>query len=123
MNTVNNSQQATIRMLNNQGNPQQTSGPTTMTQNQQSVSQANITGGTQQSIVSAANVGTTQPPVTSQAGTVQSNQQMASRERQTIWHGVLEWIEKAKNPTDQQKLTRHVPCSVSAGLKDGEPEL
>lgn len=119
---MNNSQQATIRMLN-QGNAQQTSGPTTMTQNQQSVSQANIAGGTQQSIVSVANVGTTQPPVTSQAGAVQPNQQMASRERQTIWHGALEWIEKAKNPTDQQKLTRHVPCSVSAGLKDGEPEL
>nr|CAD7574221.1 unnamed protein product [Timema californicum] len=45
------------------------------------------------------------------------------RERHTIWQGVLEWIEKAKNPTDPQKVTRHVPCQVSANLKDGEPEL
>lgn len=59
-------------------------------------------------------------PIVSQA---QQNTVQQSRERHTIWHGVLEWIEKAKNPTDQQKLTRHVPCSVSANPKDGEPEL
>lgn len=53
-----------------------------------------------------------------------SGQQMApGRERHTIWQGVLEWLEKAKNPTDTQKLTRHVPCQVSANSKDGEPEL
>lgn len=45
------------------------------------------------------------------------------RERQTIWHGLLEWIEKPKNATDQQKITKHVPCQVSANCKDGEPEL
>lgn len=118
-----NQQQAAIRMtmLNNQPNTQ-TTGPTTMAQNQQAVPQPNVTGPSQQSIVSAATAATVQAPVTSQAGT-QSNPQLASRERQTIWHGVLEWIEKAKVPTDQQKQTRHVPCSVSANLKDGEPEL
>ncbi|XP_056630408.1 mediator of RNA polymerase II transcription subunit 25-like isoform X1 [Diorhabda sublineata] len=45
------------------------------------------------------------------------------RERHTIWQGLLEWIEKPKNATDQQKITKHVPCQVSANSKDGEPEL
>lgn len=45
------------------------------------------------------------------------------RERQTIWQGLLEWIEKPKNATDPQKITKHVPCQVSANCKDGEPEL
>ncbi|XP_015111836.1 mediator of RNA polymerase II transcription subunit 25 isoform X2 [Diachasma alloeum] len=45
------------------------------------------------------------------------------RERPTIWHGILEWSEKARNPTDPQKQTRQVPCHVSANTKDGEPEL
>lgn len=45
------------------------------------------------------------------------------RERRTIWQGVLEWLEKAKNPTSDQKITKHVPCQVSANFKDGEPEL
>lgn len=55
-------------------------------------------------------------------GTVQG-QQLVQRERQTIWSGVLEWIEKAKNPADTQKQTRHVPCHVSANFKNGEAEL
>ncbi|KAL0125267.1 hypothetical protein PUN28_004503 [Cardiocondyla obscurior] len=55
-------------------------------------------------------------------GTVQ-NQQLVPRERQNIWQGIVEWIEKAKNPTDAQKQTRHVPCQVSANAKDGDPEL
>lgn len=45
------------------------------------------------------------------------------RERQNIWQGVVEWIEKAKTPTDAQKTTRHLPCQVSANAKDGDPEL
>ncbi|RZF41931.1 hypothetical protein LSTR_LSTR017153, partial [Laodelphax striatellus] len=46
------------------------------------------------------------------------------RERQTIWQGILEWVEKAKGPNDNQKQTRHVPCQVSANSKDGsEQEL
>ncbi|KAJ8922602.1 hypothetical protein NQ315_007633 [Exocentrus adspersus] len=44
------------------------------------------------------------------------------RERHTIWQGVLEWTEKPKNP-DQQKITKHIPCQVSANSKEGEPEL
>ena len=46
-----------------------------------------------------------------------------NQQRQTLWQGVLEWIEKAKNPNDTQKLTRHVPCQVSANPRDGEPDL
>ncbi|KAF7285039.1 mediator of RNA polymerase II transcription subunit 25-like isoform X2 [Rhynchophorus ferrugineus] len=64
------------------------------------------------------------PVVTSQAqNSQQPTQQMSGRERHTIWQGVLEWIEKPKNPTDQQKVTRQVPCQVSANSKDGEPEM
>ncbi|XP_066150822.1 mediator of RNA polymerase II transcription subunit 25-like isoform X1 [Euwallacea fornicatus] len=62
--------------------------------------------------------------VTSQAqGAQQPTQQMGGRERHTIWHGVLEWIEKPKNPTDQQKIIKQVPCTVSSNSKDGEPEI
>ncbi|CAG9861461.1 unnamed protein product [Phyllotreta striolata] len=50
-------------------------------------------------------------------------QPQSIRERHTIWQGLLEWIEKPKNPSDQQKITKHVPCQVSANSKDGEPEL
>ncbi|XP_031341690.1 mediator of RNA polymerase II transcription subunit 25-like isoform X2 [Photinus pyralis] len=53
----------------------------------------------------------------------QSNQSGLGRERHTIWQGLLEWIEKPKNSSDSQKITRHVPCQVSANTKDGEPEL
>ncbi|XP_050304087.1 mediator of RNA polymerase II transcription subunit 25-like isoform X1 [Anthonomus grandis grandis] len=64
------------------------------------------------------------PVITSQAQSSQPpSQQMGARERHTIWHGVLEWIEKPKNPTDQQKVTKHVPCQVSSTCKDGEPEM
>lgn len=44
-------------------------------------------------------------------------------ERQTIWQGILEWIEKTKNPSEPQKVTRHVPCQVSSSAKDGETEM
>ncbi|CAH1159965.1 unnamed protein product [Phaedon cochleariae] len=71
------------------------------------------------------------PAVTSQAqiqnmqpGVQGQSQQINSvRERHTIWQGLLEWIEKPKNATDQQKITKHVPCQVSANSKDGDPEL
>lgn len=56
-------------------------------------------------------------------GTVQGQQLVQQRERQTIWQGIVEWIEKAKNPTDAQKQTRHVPCQVSSNTKDGDLDL
>ncbi|KAF6199713.1 hypothetical protein GE061_006011 [Apolygus lucorum] len=52
----------------------------------------------------------------------QGPQPTGNRERQTIWAGVIEWIDK-KSPNDAQKTTRHVPCQVSTATKDGEPEL
>ncbi|XP_045479240.1 mediator of RNA polymerase II transcription subunit 25 [Harmonia axyridis] len=70
-----------------------------------------------------------QVAVTSQAqnpgqpGQQQVGQMQSSRERHTIWQGLLEWIEKPKNAPEQQKITKHVPCQVSANSKDGEPEL
>jgi mediator of RNA polymerase II transcription subunit 25 len=48
---------------------------------------------------------------------------MPVRERHTIWQGVLEWLEKAKNPNDNQKITKQVPCQVSSTPKEGEPDL
>lgn len=57
----------------------------------------------------------------------QGQQQVGSmppvRERHTIWQGLLEWIDKHKNSQEPQKLTKQVPCQVSANSKDGEPEL
>ncbi|XP_012287300.1 mediator of RNA polymerase II transcription subunit 25 [Orussus abietinus] len=49
--------------------------------------------------------------------------QQITTSRQTIWQGILEWIEKPKSPVDALKQTRQVPCQVSASSKDGEPEL
>lgn len=43
--------------------------------------------------------------------------------RQTIWTGTLEWIEKSKPLNEIPKITRNVPCIVSATVKNGEPEL
>lgn len=62
-----------------------------------------------------------QPPGQMQMPGMQQ-QPAVARERHTIWTGVLEWIEKSRN-SDAQKMTRHVPCQVSAHIKDGEPEL
>ncbi|KAJ3657511.1 hypothetical protein Zmor_009307 [Zophobas morio] len=91
-------------------------------QNVQTSMPQNPTGGIQTSL---AQVSQQNQAVTSPA---QSTSQPAQplgpgRERHSIWQGLLEWIEKPKNPTDQQKVTKHVPCQVSANSKDGEPEL
>ncbi|XP_025159280.1 mediator of RNA polymerase II transcription subunit 25 isoform X3 [Harpegnathos saltator] len=88
--------------------------PQTVTASQAPVSVSSVT----QQIAppqTQGNVSTVQGPV--------QGQQLVQRERQNIWQGILEWIEKAKNPTDAQKQTRHVPCQVSANSKDGDPEL
>ncbi|XP_047035547.1 mediator of RNA polymerase II transcription subunit 25-like isoform X3 [Helicoverpa zea] len=47
----------------------------------------------------------------------------AQLQRSYIWSGVIEWMEKGKQPGDQQKTTKHLPCQVSASTKDIEPEL
>jgi mediator of RNA polymerase II transcription subunit 25 len=47
---------------------------------------------------------------------------MTPNARERIWTGVLEWIEKP-NKNDQTKVTRQVPCQVTATVKDGEPEM
>lgn len=46
----------------------------------------------------------------------------ASSAREKIWSGVLEWIEKAK-AIDQPKVTRQVPCHVTANIKEGDLEM
>ncbi|XP_060532010.1 mediator of RNA polymerase II transcription subunit 25 isoform X2 [Cylas formicarius] len=72
---------------------------------------------------SMAQVSQANAVATSQAQAAQQvPQQLAGRERHTIWQGILEWIEKPKNMADQ-KITRHVPCHVSSNSKDGEPEI
>lgn len=68
----------------------------------------------------------TQPPTSQQqtgVSQVGPGTGVPVRERHTIWQGVLEWIEKGKNPNDNQKVTKHVPCQVSSTPKEGEPDL
>lgn len=71
----------------------------------------------------------TQPPASQQQQQQSGVQQVGPgtgvsvRERHTIWQGVLEWIEKGKNPNDNQKVTKQVPCQVSSTPKEGEPDL
>lgn len=55
------------------------------------------------------------------AGPVQGNKPIGQQQREKIWTGVIEWLEKSK--TDQAKITRQVPCTVTANIKDGEPEM
>ncbi|XP_066601474.1 mediator of RNA polymerase II transcription subunit 25-like isoform X2 [Prorops nasuta] len=64
-----------------------------------------------------------QAPANVAGGAVAGQQIGPPRERHTIWQGILEWIEKAKNPSDTQKHTRHVPCQVSPNPKDGDTDL
>ncbi|XP_065345304.1 mediator of RNA polymerase II transcription subunit 25-like [Cloeon dipterum] len=49
-------------------------------------------------------------------------QPACGRERQTIWSGLLEWMEKKRN-SDGQRTSRSIPCQVSAFTTDDEPEL
>ncbi|XP_044255360.1 mediator of RNA polymerase II transcription subunit 25-like isoform X3 [Tribolium madens] len=87
---------------------------------QTSMSQNSNSGIQTMSQVSQSNQAGTSPG----QSTAQPSQPLGpGRERPSIWQGLLEWIEKPKNPTDQQKITKHVPCQVSANSKDGEPEL
>ncbi|XP_068082744.1 mediator of RNA polymerase II transcription subunit 25 [Anabrus simplex] len=75
-----------------------------------------LSGNRQQETFSGATDPPSQgPPGRQQIGTV--------GELHTIWQGVLEWNEKAENPNDPQKLTRHVPCQVSLGPRDGDSDL
>ncbi|XP_055836619.1 mediator of RNA polymerase II transcription subunit 25 [Episyrphus balteatus] len=50
-----------------------------------------------------------------------NNEGVGIRDREKIWSGLLEWIEKTK--PDQTKITRQVPCHVTTNIKDGEPEI
>ncbi|XP_029345090.1 uncharacterized protein LOC100168229 isoform X2 [Acyrthosiphon pisum] len=50
-------------------------------------------------------------------------QQQNGPDRQTIWSGTLEWIENVKSLNKIPKITRNVPCIVSANIKNGELEL
>ncbi|KAL1509767.1 hypothetical protein ABEB36_004453 [Hypothenemus hampei] len=76
---------------------------------------------------SMAQASQNKPVATSQAqptSTLQTSiTQLNNRDRVSIWCGILEWIEKAKNPNDP-KTTRQVPCQVTAGLTaEGEPDF
>lgn len=56
-------------------------------------------------------------------GNVAGGGLQSSTDKVIIWQGIVEWIEKNKNPNDNQKHTRCVPCQVSASVKDGEPDM
>lgn len=51
----------------------------------------------------------------------QNNDGVGIRDREKIWSGLLEWIEKTK--PDQTKITRQVPCHVTTNIKNGEAEI
>ncbi|XP_050424440.1 SAFB-like transcription modulator isoform X1 [Adelges cooleyi] len=51
------------------------------------------------------------------------NQQQNGSGRKSIWTGTLQWLEKSKSINDVQTITRSMPCTVLASLKNGEPEL
>jgi hypothetical protein len=66
-----------------------------------------------------------------QAGQGQQQQQqqptsssvaMTPNSRERIWTGVLEWTETS-NKNYQTKVTRQVPCQVTAAVKDGKPVM
>ncbi|XP_049879921.1 mediator of RNA polymerase II transcription subunit 25-like isoform X2 [Pectinophora gossypiella] len=63
------------------------------------------------------------PSMLSTPGPSTSPATPAPMQRAYIWSGVLEWMEKGKAPGDTQKVTKLLPCQVSANSKDIEPEL
>nr|ATI09794.1 RNA polymerase II3 [Aphidius gifuensis] len=69
----------------------------------------------------ANNSGQQEGNVVGQQGDVPGQQ---SGKRPIIWQGILEWLEKGKNPSEtQERQQKQVRCQVSANSKDGEPEL
>ncbi|XP_063704744.1 mediator of RNA polymerase II transcription subunit 25 [Culicoides brevitarsis] len=45
-----------------------------------------------------------------------------TQQRQRIWSGIVEWVEKS-NKTDQTKVPRQAPFQVTANVKDGELDI
>ncbi|XP_022903004.1 mediator of RNA polymerase II transcription subunit 25-like [Onthophagus taurus] len=101
---------------------QQQQQPVRINQNMVNQSQGQMQQSPAQSVAGNAPVGAS-PAQVAQSG--QQSQQLSNgRQRQTIWHGVLEWIEKLKTPNlNDPKQTKQVPCQVTSNSKDGEPEL
>ncbi|XP_050671450.1 mediator of RNA polymerase II transcription subunit 25-like isoform X2 [Leptidea sinapis] len=66
---------------------------------------------------------TSGPSVSNVGGNVGTVPNVGQMQRTFIWSGVLEWMEKGKTTGEQQKVTKHLPCQVSANSKDIEPEL
>ncbi|XP_005190085.1 mediator of RNA polymerase II transcription subunit 25 [Musca domestica] len=110
-------QQIRMQMLNQQQMQQQLQ----QQQQQQNVMNPNMAvpgpGPNTQQQVSVAN----NQPNTSMANQQNQNKPKPTGMRDTIWSGTLEWVEK--NKTDQQKITRTLQCTVTANIKDGEPEI
>ena len=63
-----------------------------------------------------------QPPggMMAAAGNQQGGRAPAHREREIIWSGELEWQEKVKDGSSDQKIAHSVACTVSTS-KVGRP--
>ncbi|XP_049836651.1 protein PTOV1 homolog [Schistocerca gregaria] len=53
----------------------------------------------------------------------QQQQQQPEEEHQTLWEGLLEWIDNTKSLNDADQVIRHIPCRISRKPKDGAPDL
>ncbi|XP_047004171.1 protein PTOV1 homolog [Schistocerca americana] len=53
----------------------------------------------------------------------QQQQQQPEEEHQTLWEGLLEWIDRTKCLNDADQIIRHIPCRISIKPKDGAPDL
>ncbi|XP_049792051.1 mediator of RNA polymerase II transcription subunit 25-like [Schistocerca nitens] len=53
----------------------------------------------------------------------QQQQQQPEEEHQTLWEGLLEWIDRTQSLNDADQVIRHIPCRISIKPKDGAPDL
>lgn len=60
-------------------------------------------------------------PQANQGQPAQNPSQGHPAQRERIWSGCLEWMEKSK--AGESKVVSQLPCLVMSTVKDGEPEV
>lgn len=63
-------------------------------------------------------------PTASQQPQQQTNQPVATKDRCTIWQGILEFHEKPMPSSPQaQRVSHSLPCTFSSMVTNGDPDL
>lgn len=60
---------------------------------------------------------------TSQQNQPQANPSVATKDRCTIWQGILEFHEKSPNQPQAQRVSHSLPCTFSSMVTNGDPDV